>query len=84
MVSSELKEHKYRLTESSNLDELYMSGALAINEVGMTSDGLGDRVGDVLFVLRSLAVVGSKPRSSEESSMELEGELGAAFGVKIS
>ena len=56
----------------SNLQQVSVDGALAFDEVGVTSDGLGDRVGDVFFILRSLAIVGGKPRSSEESPMELE------------
>lgn len=54
-----------------------MRRALALDEVGVPTDRLGDRVGNVLLVLRSLVGVRQEPRASEESAIELEGELGA-------
>jgi hypothetical protein len=61
-----------------------VSRTLSLDEVGVSADRLGDRVGDGFLVLRGLLGVRKKPRASYEGTLKLEGELGPVDGKKVS
>lgn len=53
-----------RLTKSTKLDELDVGRAMPFDEVGVSTDRLGYRVGNVLLILRGLLGIGQEPGAS--------------------